>query len=569
MTSQEHIFGPLSTPETRVEFVKEFHQGVKHGYRLEPQAPAADDSPMITVYCGLNRAIERVICQIIEPDTSTVELQHHATEWDVINWQYYEIWQGRLPARQSGSIVRYHILAWPADGGKSIPADDGQVYSYYIGNPKPPAWSEAAIIYQIFPDRFHPGKGKEWKNPDSLEGYFGGTLRGIIDNFDHIIGLGFNCIWLNPFFPDHTYHGYHATDYFEVNPRLGNKDDLHELVEMAKVYDVRLILDFVANHWGSRHPTFQAAQANRSNPHYDWYRWSNWPEDYETFFKVKDLPQINLDHPPARSHIIEAAQYWLREFEFDGLRLDYALGPSLDFWTDFRVAVQQVKPDVWIFGEVVDMPSTQLNYWGRLHGCLDFLLQEALRKTFALDTMKLTEFEALLSKHEAYFPAGYSRPSFLDNHDVDRFLWLVNNDKRRLKLAALCQFTLSGPPIVYYGTEVGLSQDRDMMAADGSHQMAEARLPMVWGEDQDKDLYDFYSWLISLRRQHPVLWRGTRHMIHLDDNNKTYAYIREDDREAIIIAFNLSDQEQKLNLAEATFQLPALSGDVQIITGAR
>ena len=49
-------------------------------------------------------------------------------------------------------------------------------------------------------------------------------------------------------------------------------------------------------------------------------------------------------------------------------------------------------------------------------------------------------------------------PSFLDNHDINRFLWIVDGGTRRLQLAALCQFTLPGPPIVYYGTEVGLSQ---------------------------------------------------------------------------------------------------------------
>ena len=73
-------------------------------------------------------------------------------------------------------------------------------------------------------------------------------------------------------------------------------------------------------------------------------------------------------------------------------------------------------------------------------------------------------------------------PSFLDNHDMNRFLWVVGGDTRRLRLAALCQFTLPGPPIVYYGTEVGLSQRRDVRYADGSGHPEESRLPMPWGD---------------------------------------------------------------------------------------
>ena len=63
-----------------------------------------------------------------------------------------------------------------------------------------------------------------------------------------------------------------------------------------------------------------------------------------------------------------------------------------------------------------------------------------------------------MQEHFAYFDSLLVLPSFLDNHDMNRFLWIVDGDTRRLRLAALCQFTLPGPPIVYYGTEVGLSQ---------------------------------------------------------------------------------------------------------------
>jgi glycosidase len=514
------------------------------------------------VTAGLDTAVDKVLCIIHEPVRLSLPLRLEKTEWDLLNWGYLQYWQCELPEQPQGTVVRYTVEARPTDGGGLIQADSGATFSYYVDDPNPPSWAAEAIVYQIFPDRFHPGRGREWNDHGDLREIYGGTIRGIIENLDHVADLGFNSILLNPFFPDDTYHGYHASDYFKVNPRLGTDDDIRELVDQAHARGVRVILDFVANHWGSQHPTFQAALADRNSEFYEWYLWKRWPNDYESFFSVKELPAINVNNPQARAHLLEAARYWLSDFKFDGCRLDYALGPSHDFWTDFRATVQRANPEAWIFGEVVETPETQLRYWGRLHGCLDFILQQALRRTFAFQEMGVAAFDAFLNKHEKYYPEGYSRPSFLDNHDVNRFLWLVEGDKRKLKLAALCQFTLSGAPIVYYGTEVGLSQERDIVSPTGRHEMAEARLPMTWGDAQDEDLLDYYRWLIHFRRQHPVLWRGDRRTVHLDDAAGTYAYVREDEQESIIVALNLSDRGRKISAAGREFELGPWEGAV-------
>src|SRR5690606_21083861 len=130
-----------------------------------------------------------------------------------------------------------------------------------------------------------------------------------------------------------------------------------------------------------------------------------------------------------------------------------------------------------------------------------------------------------------------SRPSFLDNHDMNRFLWLARGDKRRLKLAALCQFTLVGPPVVYYGTEAGVTQERDIVQAHG-HIAEESRAPMRWGDEQDQELHSYYQWLIRLRREHPALWRGRRDTVHLDAGAGTLAYTRIDERERLLVILN-------------------------------
>ena len=155
------------------------------------------------------------------------------------------------------------------------------------------------------------------------------------------------------------------------------------------------------------------------------------------------------------------------------------------------MATRGAQPDSVTIGEVVDTPALQRTFEGRLDGCLDFMLLQALRGFFAFGDTSASEFDAFLRRHLAFFGDGLVLPSFLDNHDMNRFLWIVRGDTRRLKLAALCQFTLPGPPIVYYGTEVGLSQQRDVRSADGSGHPEEVRLPMPWGATQDAGLLRF------------------------------------------------------------------------------
>ncbi|MCP4359383.1 MAG: DUF3459 domain-containing protein, partial [Chloroflexi bacterium] len=366
---------------------------------------------------------------------------------------------------------------------------------------------------------------------------------------------------------DNTHHGYHATDYFAVNPRLGTMDDIHELVDAAHQRGIRLILDFVANHWSNQHETFQAAIKDRSSQYYEWYHWIDYPHDYHTFFGVMALPKVNVDHPDVRKYLIDSACFWLDEVGFDGLRCDFALGPSHDFWTEFRAAIKRRKPEAWIFGEVVESPATVLSYEGRFDGCLDFALMQAIRDTFAMGRMSLAAFDTFLHQHEQYFPQSYLLPTFLDNHDMNRFYWLTGEDKRKLKTAVLCQFTLAGPPVVYNGSEVGVRQDKGMWAED-SQGMAECRQPMLWGDEQDDDIREHYRWLIRLRQEHPVLAHGRRQTIHLDETNKTYAYARFDDNKVILAALNLSEEMREMTAVfqniSHTFTLPSWSGDIFI-----
>jgi glycosidase len=407
------------------------------------------------------------------------------------------------------------------------------MFGFYVDDDPLPAWAREAIVYQVFVDRFNPGPGNTWKKPANLSGFYGGKLIGITDKLDYIRSLGANVIWLSPIFPSPTHHGYDTTNLFEIEPRFGKKDDLRKLIDAAHLRGMRVLLDLVPNHWSDRHYTFVDAIKNPSSPFRDWYVWHKYPEKYESFFGVRSLPQLNLGNSETRKHVLDAAAYWL-EFGVDGYRLDYAIGPTPDFWADFRQVTRKTKPDCWTFGEVVDPSDRQLSFEGLLDGCLDFVLLEAMRQTFAFGRWDAERFATFLERHENYFPETFSRPSFLDNHDMNRFLWACDGDQRKLRLAALCQYTLSNPPVLYYGTEVGLSQERDIR--QGPHGIPEeARQPMLWGSRQDQELLEYYRGLGALRNEQEALIYGERKLVRASEGILAYT------RGKLLVVINLTD----------------------------
>jgi glycosidase len=265
---------------------------------------------------------------------------------------------------------------------------------------------------------------------------------------------------------------------------------------------MRVLLDFVANHVSDAQPAFRRALADEHAPKRAWF--TIHPDGtYRSFFDVASMPQIAVDHNAAADYLIGAALHWL-DRDVDGLRLDYANGPSHAFWSRFRLALRAANPECVLIGEIVESAGTMASYAGRLDGALDFLLLQQIRAFLAFDLIGADDFWRFLSRHLRWFPDDFALPSFLDNHDMNRFLWIVGGDTRRLKLAALVQFALPHPPIVYYGTEVGLSQWHDLEYPDGSRRMEEARTSMMWGDEQDQDLRRFYMDLVAWRKRADV-----------------------------------------------------------------
>ncbi len=557
------MFGPQRDSENRIAEHRSNLVGIKHLHRLNlpltnPSRPQPNQPIDIYVTTSGGVTYDSVRCWVdVAGEESTFELASSGSVWNTLEWRYVRHWHGQIPPQPSGTVVRYRI------GGRVMGSDgwifaDNQArvfseateFALSIDDSDVPKWVRDAVIYHIFLDRFYPGDGVQWKKPTNLSGFFGGTLRGAIQKLDYIQSLGCNAIWLSPLFASPSHHGYDATDYYTVEPRFGTNAELIELIEKAHQRGIRIILDFVANHWSNHHPTFQAAQRDPDSEYRAWYTWQRWPDEYASFFTVKGMPQLNLKYKPASDYLLKCAQHWLQQ-GVDGYRLDYAPGPPRTFWADFRRACKAVKPDAFLFGEVVSHSEVIASYIPHFDGCLDFLLADALRRTFVLETSTLLEFEAFLAAHETYFPVHFSLPAFLDNHDMTRILYLAREDKAKVKLAALLLFTLSAPPVIYNGTEVGVSQRNPL------GRFEEARLPTPWGDEADEDLLDYFRRLGALRNQFSGLTSGRRQVVHLNVQKGTYAYLRTSEMDSILIALNTGRCSQTIDVPVSSFQISA------------
>ncbi len=116
--------------------------------------------------------------------------------------------------------------------------------------PKTKAEWKSRVIYQLLTDRFSRTNGDT--SGCDIRNYCGGSFRGIINNLDYISGMGFNAIWISPIVENTpgSYHGYHMTNLYKINPNFGSEQDFIDLVKACHERDIWVMVDIVANHAG-------------------------------------------------------------------------------------------------------------------------------------------------------------------------------------------------------------------------------------------------------------------------------------------------------------------------------
>lgn len=366
-------------------------------------------------------------------------------------------------------------------------------------------WVDNAVVYEIYPHSF------------SLSS----SLAAIVQAIPRLKNLGINCIWLMPIMPAASPHGYNITDYYNINPDYGTKQDFQNLINNAHQNGIKIMMDLVINHTSAVHPfMIDAYTYKHYSPYYNFYQW-DLSGNYEYLFNWWDLPNINYEEKWVRDYLIRMVKYWVEDFNIDGYRCDVAWGvndtrPSGPaFWQRFRNTLKNIKPDIFLLAEA---QSDQLQYFNdKFDAGYDWPFFNKLKDVMNHNS-NISSLDSLLEWYQGPDYLSYIRPfRFLENHDETRFISIYS--AAQTKLAAAMLFTLPGVPLIYAGQEVGETTQRDMIG---------------WNDVNNLQVY--YQKLAKIRNTNSALRQGNLIKLNNSSPDSVYSYLRlSGDNKAMVI----------------------------------
>lgn len=372
-------------------------------------------------------------------------------------------------------------------------------------------WWKTAVIYQIYPISFQDSNN---------DGY--GDLEGIRSQIDYLVDLGVDAIWLNPINPSAMMDfGYDVLLHTGINPIFGNEVGFDRLVDDLHSRDIKLVLDFVPNYTSDKHPWFIESRSSQDNPKADWFVWAGgrkgvppnhwgsmfggsawqWDEIRRQYYYhkyLKEMPTLNWHNPEVRKVMYDAMRYWL-DRGVDGFRLDSINEIIVD--KHLRENPIELRPDLSVFipyfrqkhlydearpesfeivremRRLIDSYPDRMNLGEVGHKDVDLIvrylggkradgLHLATNFDFFFQPWKAQYFRLAVERVERFFPSTCWPAYGLSNHDyprhISRYTPLGNQAKgmARARVAAMMLLTLRGTPLLYYGEEIGMQQQR-------------------------------------------------------------------------------------------------------------
>ena len=422
-----------------------------------------------------------------------------------------------------------------------------------------PEWVKETVWYQIFPERFANGdKANDpehtlpWgsKDPDR-EDFFGGDLQGVMDHLDYLTDLGINGIYFCPIFKATSNHKYDTIDYYEVDPAFGDKKLLKNLIDEAHKRGIRIMFDAVFNHMGVHSPQWQDVLKNGEKSIYkDWFHIRFFPVDsyqmtdlpetaenipYDTFAFTPFMPKLNTANPEVQKYLLDIATYWIKEFDIDGWRLDVANEVDHHFCKKFREAVTEIKPDIYILGEIWHSSQAWLQ-GDEFHAVMNYAFTDSIKDYFAKKKITASQMVSGMNHQQMLYRDQVNEGTFnlLDSHDTARILTLCQGNKELMKSVMAFMFLQKGSPCIYYGTEIGMTGEDD----------PDCRKCMIWEkEEQDLELFGFIKELVSLRKQlSKIISEGSTQWLIVNDREDKLYFTRKLEGQIIYVYFNQSKE---------------------------
>ena len=455
-------------------------------------------------------------------------------------------------------------------------------------------WNDG-IIYSLMIDRFNDGD-KSLNKPivhDSLfekANYMGGDFQGILNklNEGYFDSLGINTIWISPVYDNPNqaykespaphrwfsgYHGYWPINSFGVEEKFGTMNKLKGIISIAHKHKIKILLDFVANHVHENHPLVKQ--------HPEWFgklklpdgrlNLRLWDEQRLTTWFEPYLPKFNfVGSKEAVDFQASNAVWWLKITGADGFRQDAVKHMPNEFWRALNLKIKkeielQENVSIYQIGETFgsyELISSYVNN-GQLTAQFNFNLYDIALPTFLDRKISFKALDAEMKKSFLVYGENNVMGNIMDSHDKNRFMAFADGDLElsqwsateegwnnppkvdnpanyeKAKLYYAYMNTIPGLPVIYYGSEFGMTGASD----------PDNRRMMRFGNDLSKDerkMLEDVRKIITVRKVHPALRYGDFLTLEADEN--IFAYIRSDMNERILVVLNKNENEQKVEL---------------------
>lgn len=384
-------------------------------------------------------------------------------------------------------------------------------------------WHKDAVMYELNVRQFSPE----------------GTFQAVIPELQRIKDLGADILWLMPIHPIGIENRkgslgsyYSISDYTEINPEFGTKEDFRILVNEAHKIGMKVILDLVANHtawdhsWVKAYPEWYLADSLGNRPTVPYDNDGN-PTDWT------DVAGLDYSNTTMRKAMIEDMKYWISEFDIDGYRCDVAGFIPVDFWQEAKIALDSIKP-VFMLAE----HEHEDYHNDAFHATYGWEFHHYLNK-IAQGEKKLNSLVEYMEKELKRFPKTAYRLNFVDNHDENTWNGTV---EERMGASAdnmtVLAYTLFGMPLIYNGQEEPLNKrlaffDKDQIDWDGYQKQ------------------NFIKSLTQLKKDNPSLWNGeygSTPVFIPQDSEDIIAYYRGDENNTVLVVVNERDEANSLKI---------------------
>lgn len=365
-----------------------------------------------------------------------------------------------------------------------------------------------------------------------------GTFSAFVGELPRLKDMGVDVLWFMPITPisaknrKGTLGSYYAcSDYVSVNPEFGTLDDLKNLLKHARSMGFKIMIDWVANHTGWDHVW------TISDP--EFYLRDDNTGDFQKAEGMDDIIELDFSNAALRKAMIDAMEFWIREYDIDGFRCDLAFWVTLDFWLEARSALEQIKTLFWL-GEFD--PLEKPEYCAAFDASYTWTWMHKT-ETFYKEKAGLEILRDVLNHYEEVCGKQHIPLWFTSNHDENS--WNGTEYEKYGEMAkalAVFSFSWQGMPMIYSGQELPNRKRLQFFDKDN----------IEWGNEYA--MHEFYKILLALHTHHPALRAAdvnvVTRFIHTSADAAVIAYERCVENRSVLVLLNFSDSAICCNINE-------------------